>query len=236
MEESMDPKIRPAQTETNSTKPASKKKTEIEHDLWTRRGIEDVFFQRGNMVNFWTVMGGIAAGALLTQLAPLEENILSSRWYLVFYFISSILIIVSHWVQSAWGSLVLRWPMTVLGTLIYFLSLFSLGVQSLYVTKPAAWMAVSTAIVFFAILNQFYFIKTGAWVGFSTETIKRLHGNIRVYFFFLFICLLGVIQLAWFTSPLAELFWGLVALASSILSLVMQHNGMLQEKKELGIP
>ncbi len=30
-------------------------------------------------------MGGIAAGALLTQLGPLEAKILASRWYLIFF-------------------------------------------------------------------------------------------------------------------------------------------------------
>lgn len=208
----------------------------VTSDLWAQRGIEDVFFQRENMVNFWTVMGGIAAGALLTQLGSLEENILSSRWYLLLFFISSILIIVNSWVQSAWGSLVLRWPMTVPGTLIYFLSLFSLGVQSLLVTRPAGWMAASALVVIFAILIQYYFLRSGAWTVFKPETIRRFRSGIGLYFMFLGITILGAVQLNWFRFYLDELIWGVIALASSILALVVQHRGMQLEKIELGIP
>lgn len=100
------------------------------------------------MVNFWTVMGGIAAGALLTQLAALEQEVLASRWYLTLFFVSSFLTIVISWMQSSWGSLVLRWPLSVPGTLIYFAGLFCLSIQSLLVTRPAGWMAASSAVVF----------------------------------------------------------------------------------------
>ncbi|MFH2038216.1 MAG: hypothetical protein ABIJ65_02150 [Chloroflexota bacterium] len=55
-------------------------------------GVEDVYFQRESLVIFWTVLGGIAAGALLTQLGPLEE-ILAYRWYLLFF--SSFLTVVN---------------------------------------------------------------------------------------------------------------------------------------------
>lgn len=205
-------------------------------DLWSRRGIEDIYFQRENLVNFWTVMGGIAAGALLTQLGSLELNLSSSRWYLVFFFISSILTIVNSWVQSAWGSLVLRWRMTIPGMLIYFLLLFSLCVQCLLITRPSGWMAASTALVAFSILNQFYFRNSGAWSAFSKETVARFKNGILMYFIFFLITLIGTIQLIWLPFHLDELLWGLIALSTSILALFVQHKGMEQEKKELGIP
>lgn len=221
---------------SKSPKPVAQKKTDTSNNLWKYRGVEDVYFQRESMVNFWTVMGGIAAGALLTQLAPLEQEILSSRWYLALFFISSFLTIVNSWMQSAWGSLVLRWPLTVPGTLIYFAGLFSLSVQSLLVTRPAGWMAASSAVVLFAILIQVYFSRTGAWIAFSPGRIKIFRKNLSVYYLFLLITLLGAAQLFWFPSRLTELIWGLITLVSSILALVIQHKGMQVEKNELGIP
>ena len=233
----MDPKLEPVQPEQLPNKSAAKADDpEVTQDLWRRRGLEDIYFQRENMVNFWTVMGGIAAAALLTQFGTLVGEIQASRWYLVLFFIASLLTIVNSWVQSAWGSLILRWPMTVPGTLIYFSGLFSLCLQSLLVTRPVAWMAASGAVVFFAILNQIYFYRSGAWVVFSPRTIARLRSNLRLYILFLLFTLAGVAHLACFPSHPAELFWGLVSLGSTILALVMQHKGMQAEKVELGIP
>jgi uncharacterized membrane protein YphA (DoxX/SURF4 family) len=188
------------------------------------------------MVNFWTVMGGIAAGALLTQLAPLEQEILAFRWYLALYFVSSFLTIVNSWMQSSWGSLVLHWPLSVPGTLIYFAGLFCLSIQSLLVTRPAGWMAASSAVVFLAILIQYYFSRSGAWVVFSAEKIDGFRKNQRIYFFILFLTLLGAVQLTLSPSQLAEMIWGVITLVISILALVIQHKGMQQEKIDLGIP
>jgi hypothetical protein len=232
----MTPKNDPTQAQTDPAKPAPRRKGEAGQDPWQRRGVEAVYFQREIMINFWTVMGGVAAGALLTQLGALEAGILSSRWYLVIYFIASILTIVNSWVQSAWGSLVIRWQLTVTGTLIYFLGLFSLCIQSLLVTRPGAWFWATGAIVFFAILNQVYFSRSGAWAPFTPESIRRFRVSLWLYGFYLLVTLLGAAWLTWYPSPLAEIIWGLVALGSCIQALVVQHKGMLQEKIELGIP
>jgi len=35
--------------------------------LWTQRGDDDVAYQRQAQVTWWTLLGGIAVGALLTQ-------------------------------------------------------------------------------------------------------------------------------------------------------------------------
>lgn len=210
--------------------------TDSNKNLWKYRGVEDVYFQRESMINFWTVMGGIAAGALLTQIAPLEKEILASRWYLLFYFFGSFLTIVNSWIQSTWGTLVLRWPITVPGTLIFLGGLFSLCIQSLLVTRPAGWMATSVVVVVQSILMQNYFSKTGAWIAFSPERIMEFRKVNRVYYLFLLVTFLGSAQLFWFPSQLAELIWGLIALASSILALIIQHKGMVQERIDLGIP
>jgi len=39
--------------------------------LWGTHGLDAVYFQREAQVNFWTVLGGLAMEALLTQLSPL---------------------------------------------------------------------------------------------------------------------------------------------------------------------
>ena len=71
--------------------------------LWSIHREESVFFQREAQVNFWTVLGGLAVAALLTQLSPLLVEIKADRWYLFLYAISSILILGLSWVQTAWG-------------------------------------------------------------------------------------------------------------------------------------
>ena len=64
----------------------------------------------------------------------------------------------------------------------------------------------------------------------------RLKVNILVYLFMVVLCLGGALQLYLFPSHLAEIIWGFVVLTLAILALVMQHKGMLEEKRELGIP
>ena len=63
--------------------------------LWTTHGVEDVYLQREAVVNFWTVLGGLAMAALLTQLSPLLHEHQESHWYLLLFFIASILTIAN---------------------------------------------------------------------------------------------------------------------------------------------
>jgi hypothetical protein len=227
-------------SETKNTKETPGKPTRKRNDpelrLWAARGVEDVYFQREMQVNLWTVMGGVAAAALLTQLSALAHEVQTSRWYLVLYFLASIAIIVNSWEQTAWGSLVLRWPISVPLTLFIFLTQFSLAIQCLLVTNPLGWMAASGLVILFSLLNQNYSRISGAWAAFSPKKLEEIKAGLLVFVLWLTLCIGAVVQLYWFPSHFSEIIWGFVALASSIIGLVMQHKVTEQERKELGIP
>lgn len=222
------------------SKQATKDDPTREHEpdlrLWAKHREESVFFQREAQVNLWTVLGGLALAALLTQLSPLLKEIQNSRWYLVLFFLSSVLIIASSWVQTAWGSLVLKWPISILGTLINLFGMFAQAIQCLLVTNPAGWLLATAGIVLFVSFIQIYFERSGARKVFSDASKKRFKITDAVYWFFLVVCLGGAYQLYYYPSATAEEVWGFVVFTFSILALVMQHKGMQQEKKELGIP
>jgi hypothetical protein len=204
--------------------------------FWKTHREDSVFFQREAQVNFWTVLGGLAMAALITQLGPLLEELGKGRWYLVMYLISSILVIATSWVQTSWGSLVLKWPISIITTVINLFGMLAQSIQCLLITNPAGWLAATSAILFFALVMQWYFQLSGAWSVFTKGMITRLNVNNLVYLFLVVLCLGGALQLYLIPSNLAEIIWGFVILIFAILALIMQHKGMQAEKKELGIP
>ncbi len=204
--------------------------------LWKRRGAEDVYFQREAQVNFWTVLGGLAMAALLTQLSPLLDELRQGRWYLVLYLVASILVIASSWVQTSWGSLVLKWPISIFTTVTTLFGMLVQSIQCLLVTYPPGWLAACAGIIFFALVVQVYFAKSGAWLVFSPASIKRFKFTNWIYLFVMLIFLAGAFQLFRYPSQTGEMVWGFVALFFSVAALYMQNRGMQEEKKELGIP
>jgi hypothetical protein len=227
-----------AETKKSEETPAkpTRKRNDPELRLWTSHGKEDVYFQREAQVNFWTVLGGLAMAALLTQLSPLLQEIRASRWYLLLYLVASILVLANSWVQTSWGSLVLKWPISIVTTIIMLFQMLTQSIQCLLVTNPSGWLAATAGLILFALFNQFYFEKSGAWGIYSPESIKQYKFVNGVYLFLMLICLAGAFQLYWYPSHIAEMVWGLVALFFSIMSLYMQYKGMQMEKKKLGIP
>jgi hypothetical protein len=212
------------------------KKDDPDLRLWAAHGAEDVYFQREAQVNFWTVLGGLAMAALLTQLSPLLQEIQRSRWYLLCYLFASILIVAISWVETSWGSLVLKWPIAVFTSVTMLFQMLSQSIQCLLITNPSGWLLATAGIILFALLNQVYFEKSGAWKIFSPESIKRFRVTNGLYAAFMFLCLAGAFQLYWVPSQLAEMIWGVVILILTIITLYMQHSGMQQEKREFGIP
>jgi uncharacterized membrane protein len=204
--------------------------------LWTTHREESVYFQREAQVNFWTVLGGLAMAALLTQLSPLLEQLRQGRWYLALYLVASILVIASSWVQTSWGSLVLKWPISIISTVIVLFEMLAQSIQCLLVTYPSGWLAACSGIIFFALVVQVYFAKSGAWQAFSPASIKRFRFTNWIYLSIMLICLAGAFQLFRYPSQPAEMVWGFVVLSFSVAALYMQNRGMQEEKKELGIP
>ena len=204
--------------------------------LWMRHGIDDVYYQRDAHVNFWTVLGGIAVAALLTQVSNLVTEIQLGKWYLLLYFLTSITLIANSWIQSLWSSLVLKAQVTILHTLLGLLHLICLSIICIYVTNPIIFFASCGFLVLIVLAIQLYFMKTGGWVAFTEERIKGIKTVIWVYLGFLIFCCIATVHLFWYPSVLAEIGWGIFAILASISALVMQHNGMKREREDLKIP
>ncbi len=211
-------------------------KSDPELKIWNRYGTDAVYFQREAQVNFWTVLGGLAMGALLTQLGPLLHELQTGRWYLVLYVASSMLVLGISWVQTAWGSLVLKWSISIVATVITLFQMLAQSIQCLLVTNPTGWFVATGCIILFSLIMQFYFEKSGGWHFFSPERIKQFKTNNGIYAGFAVLCSLAALQLYFFPSRLAEAIWSLVVFSLAVLALVMQHQGMKREKLELGIP
>jgi hypothetical protein len=204
--------------------------------LWKRHDIEDVYYQREGQVNFWTILGGIAVAALLTQITNLFEGIQMGRWHLLLYFLASIILIVNSWVQQFWGSLVLRVRLTMLHSFLMLMNLIFLAVLCLQATKPLAFFAASESYILSALFIQIYLMKSGAWVVFSPERISGIKTILWIYLAFMVLWLGAVADLFWYPSAMAEVGWGIIAVLASVSAMVMQHYGMEKERKELGIP
>jgi hypothetical protein len=187
-------------------------------------------------VNFWTVLGGFAMAAQLTQLPTLLQELQSSRWHLLLFLFASIFILAISWVQTSWGSLVLKWPISVATTVIMLFQMLTQSIQCLLIKNPSGWLAATAGLILFALINQFYFEKSGAWKVFPPTYIKRYRLNNMVYSIFLLLCLAGAFQLQRYPSRAAEMVWGFGIFFLFIMALVMQYKGMQQEKLELGIP
>jgi hypothetical protein len=182
------------------------------------------------------VLGGIAVAALLTQMTDLIKGIQMGRWHLLLYFLASIMLIANSWVQQAWGGLVLRVHVSMLGTLISLTNLICMALICLQLTNPMIYFAVGGLNVLSAILMQIFNMKSGAWVVLTPERIKGIKTIIWIYLILMALCFGAAANLFWVPSVAAEVGWGVFALLGSIATIVMQHNGMIQERKELGIP
>jgi hypothetical protein len=168
------------------------------------------FFQREAQVNFWTVLGGFAMAAQLTQLPTLLQELQSSRWHLLLFLFASIFILAISWVQTSWGSLVLKWPISVATTVIMLFQMLTQSIQCLLIKNPSGWLAATAGLILFSLINQFYFEKSGAWKVFPPTYIKRYRLNNMVYSIFLLLCLAGAFQLQRYPSRAAEMVWGFV--------------------------
>jgi hypothetical protein len=215
--------------------PARPSDTEPGESLWATRGVEDVFFQREAQITWWTVLGGIAVAALLTQLESVTTALKSGQWHYLLFFVASCLIIVNSWVQTAWGSLVLRWPISIPTSLSLFLQGLSTSVACLNVTHPAVWMGATLIVLLTAEFNQVVFMRRRGWIALPADMVARARAGIWVYVVFAGITLASTLHLALRPSIVGEISWGLVAVLASILALSWQHAGMNEEKRRMGI-
>jgi len=204
--------------------------------LWESHGLDDVYFQRETQVNFWSIMGGVAAAALLTQFFPLLEQVKASRWYLVLYFLASLLILINGWVQTSWGTLVVKWPIYFPIILPHFFTLISMAIMCLLVIYPPGWTLSVAFVLLFNVLHQRSFFVSGAWEIYSPKMKKGFKRYVAIYLCLMILCFAVAALLFLYPSKTFEMLWGLLALMFSIAAIVLQHFGMEHERQEIGIP
>lgn len=203
--------------------------------MWTSRGIEDVFFQREAQVTWWTVLGGIAVAAVLTQVESIPEAIAAGKWYCLLYCLAILLVIINSWVQTAWGSLVLKWPLSIPTSVSLFFQGIAMSIAGLNITRPSIWYASLAVVLISAVFDQLFFSRTHGWIALSEDRIVQVKLGLKIYSGLLVYVVLAAVALALWPVPLLELILGIIALITSILALVWQHIGMSEEKKQLNI-
>jgi hypothetical protein len=203
--------------------------------LWVRRGAEDVAFQREAQVTWWSVLGGIAVAALLTELDSLPVAFQSGRWYVALYFLSTCLVIVNSWVQTAWGSLILKWPLSISTSISLFFLGISMSVAALNITRPALWYAAMSVVLLTGLYNQLVFSKNHAWVALSADLVGKVQVSAWMYVAMTVFGIVSSIYLALRPSPGAEMGWGITAFVITVFTLIRQHFEMTEEKRRMGI-
>ena len=221
---------------TTSHNPTGKEEQGSISDLWKQHGIEDVYFQRETIVTFLSILGGVAVGALLTQFLPMVEQVRDSRWQLLLFFAASIFILFNNWIMISWGTLVLKWTISIPLLIPQLLACLSTCIMCLFLTNPSGWMASVGTMFIFTLLIQFLLMKAGRWDNFSSQNVNGIKTYLLIYFIWMIMSFLASALLYFYPSKINEIIWGVVALLSSIAGLVLQHQGMERERKEFGIP
>jgi len=203
--------------------------------LWTRRGDDDVAYQRQAQVTWWTLLGGIAVGALLTQFESLLVAVRNGHWYYLLYFLATCFVIINAWAQVAWGALVLYWPISVPTSIFVFMGGLSESLAALNITRPALWTVSVACVILFAVFIQLIFMRQEGWITMPKAAIKRAIISIWVYAFLFLITLGASIYLFLFPTHWVELTWGVLVLLLSLFALYWQHLGIKEEKKRMHI-
>lgn len=204
--------------------------------LWSIRGMEDVSFQRGSQVNFWTVMGGLQTAALLTQIGGIWEQMQTGRWYLSIFLVNSLLIIALIWAISSWESLILKWRISIPAILTQFVGNFALAITFLMATNPAAWSLGLAVAATCNLLHQLVLSRLGAWESFSPELLNMRRARIWGFGLWPILCLAGAIHMFLAPTTLVQTMWGLVGLVVIVAGLWQQHSQIERERREFGIP
>lgn len=204
-------------------------------NMWQRHNADDVAYQRQAQVTWWTLMGGIALGALLTQFDQLLAETQMGNWYYFLYFIATCFVIINSWVQTAWGALVLCWPISVTSSMILFFGNLSCSIAALSITNPSRWLLSMAGVIFFAVLMQYHFRKQQGWSTLTQDAIKHAKLGIVVYFGLLIILLTMAAIQHHFPNIWLDILFSILAIVFSSVALYWQHLGMQREKASLHI-
>lgn len=203
---------------------------------WRSRGLEDTSYQRQAQTTWWSVLGGIAIGILVTQISPVLDALKTAQWYTLLYFFATLLIVTYSWIQTSWGSLILRWPITIAGSLSLLVTTMACAFASLNLDNPPAWMASLTIAAFSSFFMQFYFYLTGAWDVFSADKLRRYRNSLWIYAGLAVVVAGFTVHM--FLKPTQTNFviYGIVAVVFSVALLAWQGLAMNAEKREMRVP
>jgi hypothetical protein len=204
--------------------------------LWFKRSEDDVAYQRSAQVTWWTLMGGIALGALLTQFDALLSAMQGGNWHLILYFFATCFVIVNSWIQTAWGALVLCWPLSVVSSLILFFGNLACSIAALSITQPIRWYTSVVLVILFAVLQQLYFKRQGGWLTLPSQVVQRAKTGIFIYSGLIVIILLMLTLMIMLPGQPLEMAFAIVAFVFSVVALCWQHQGMQIEKKAMHLP
>lgn len=203
--------------------------------LWLERGSEDVFFQREAQITWWSVLGGIAVAALLTKLDAVPLAFKVGQWHVTLYFLATCLVIVNSWVQTAWSSLILKWPISISTSLSLFFLGIALAVAALNITQPVIWYAAMSVVLLTGLFNQVVFSKNHAWVALTAELVNKTRVSAWIYVGMTCFAIIYTIYLEMHPSRIAEVSGGIIAFLVSVFTLIRQHLEMKEEKQRMGI-
>ena len=218
--------------------PTTSKNLSNRSDLkyWRSRGIEDTSYQRQAQTTWWSVLGGIAIGILVTQISPVLDALKTAQWYTLLYFLATLLIVTYSWIQTSWGSLILRWPITIPGSLSLLVTTMACAFASLNLNNPPAWMASLTVAALSSFFMQYYFFLSGAWDVFSVDMRKRYKKSLWIYGGLVVVVAAFTVHLFLVPNETTFIIYSIISLVFSIGLLIWQHESMEAEKREMRVP
>ncbi len=219
-------------TQTPSKTPAKSKNLKY----WRERGSEDAWYQRQAQTTWWSVLGGIAIGIIVTQINLVIASLKTPQWYTGLYCVATLLVIAYSWVQTSWGSLVMKWPITILGSLCVMLSNISLAFAALNLSNPLNWMISLTVAALSSFFIQLNFFRSGSWDVFPKEKQRGYKTSLFAYAGLVVVVAGFTVHMALVPTHAVFILYGIVSVVISIGLLVWQHMAMETEKSELGIP
>src|SRR5687767_9779947 len=97
----------------------------VADNLWrsASQGLDGIGYQRSAQITLWSILEGTALSLLVSEIPDLFTQAAEQvKWYLILYIATSIVVLISTWIQMAWAILIAQWPITVIHTtMIMFL-------------------------------------------------------------------------------------------------------------------
>ena len=193
------------------------------NNAWIIRYNQSVDFQRSAQMTWWSILQGLAVAALAERIFEIVEMNADYKWTYLLLAVTSMLILVSSWVQMSWAIMMLHWPVNVTHTAFTLL----LGVMSylmaLYIDQPANWFHAVLGVVISALIIYIYNLVIGAVVDVTYKVTLR---TIAVYLFVALVCLIAIWQIKRSPTPTTQLLWSSAIFTLAVIDWVLQSRNI----------